>query len=717
MDPMYQPIAVFPSDSNRKPFVGFGVQPTQSPYYAQLQPQIPQQQQQQQQQQQLRAFPSPPLPSPAPTFNFAPNAGPVMPTTTTAAAAAAAVNHPSSPITYTSPLMSYQSPPQWSAPLTPMSPDSGGSSGGSPVIPNGAPLIPTAAAAVEFFSQNQHQGYFGGNPVAAANGNNDRMFLNLDQLSAVTGNGGQLPYLMPGFLDEEVLRPVKRGRVDSVSGGVVPAFSALASPVGDVVADEMFVYHQQQQQQQQRFVSPMSPTSPWPQQHQHQHGDEMMMMMAAAFSADAVASLPPVIAPISVPPAPMPVQVPMVMPAPMQQVVIPKMESLSPAPSVPAVTATPTPPRKIVKRKRETPTSVSPRPAHPVLSAAATPASPAPLSPRPVAVPRDPVVPVCPVSPVAQAASACADGCGEETGVRSQKLRFDGDLYTPAWVRLAGQMKEGLCELCPKPGRWLQLKNSAFWYHKQFLHGISSVSGVAFTKPLETRVVFVYVPLAAPTGDVTNPATPVITVMVEGLCHECQKWHPLMNSKRRCTIPLSTLTGGSEVSGSFLRDPFPAVLERLPTDSADVVKILAPRHASGSFLLPTLAALEIGNVPLENVGMGMGGRHVHHLPTSANQDVRGVLENGGMTVMWFRHAHKCHRYEKPRGGKDAKEEDEGMVFCAGEEEEKVKKGRKKGVGKKGVKQQQQQQQTTQRYDAFLKDHHERLMAMARNGAQ
>ncbi|KAJ3159335.1 hypothetical protein HK101_001100 [Irineochytrium annulatum] len=46
---------------------------------------------------------------------------------------------------------------------------------------------------------------------------------------------------------------------------------------------------------------------------------------------------------------------------------------------------------------------------------------------------------------------------------RKQKVRFDGDLYTPTWVRFEGQRKEGFCDLCPKPGRWLQLKNSAFW--------------------------------------------------------------------------------------------------------------------------------------------------------------------------------------------------------------------------------------------------------------
>lgn len=50
-----------------------------------------------------------------------------------------------------------------------------------------------------------------------------------------------------------------------------------------------------------------------------------------------------------------------------------------------------------------------------------------------------------------------------EARPRRQKLRFDGDQYTPQWVRYNGQSKEGLCDTCT-PGKWLQLKNSAFWY-------------------------------------------------------------------------------------------------------------------------------------------------------------------------------------------------------------------------------------------------------------
>ncbi|CAG8586750.1 639_t:CDS:2 [Paraglomus occultum] len=98
---------------------------------------------------------------------------------------------------------------------------------------------------------------------------------------------------------------------------------------------------------------------------------------------------------------------------------------------------------------------------------------------------------------------------------RKQVLRHPGDLYTPQWVRYTGRFKEGLCEICD-PGKWLQLKNSAFWYHKQFFHGISSTSGGPFLPPIDTRTILI---------DTT-----------EGLCHQCSKWIPLRSSKRKSSM-------------------------------------------------------------------------------------------------------------------------------------------------------------------------------------
>ncbi|KAI9303500.1 hypothetical protein BJ944DRAFT_204282 [Cunninghamella echinulata] len=100
---------------------------------------------------------------------------------------------------------------------------------------------------------------------------------------------------------------------------------------------------------------------------------------------------------------------------------------------------------------------------------------------------------------------------------RKQNLRYEKDAYTPRWVRYTGQLKQGYCDSCRPNGRWLQLKNSAYWYHKQFFHGISSVSGQPFAAPLEKRV---------------NQDTDVL----EGLCHQCLQYVPICNSKRKNSV-------------------------------------------------------------------------------------------------------------------------------------------------------------------------------------
>ncbi|KAG5948481.1 hypothetical protein E4U53_006262 [Claviceps sorghi] len=97
-----------------------------------------------------------------------------------------------------------------------------------------------------------------------------------------------------------------------------------------------------------------------------------------------------------------------------------------------------------------------------------------------------------------------------------QDLRFEGDLYTPKWVRGHGNKREGWCGIC-KPGRWLVLKNSAFWYDKSFTHGISAATGSAFEEPLDTRRMD------------GNPD------VWEGLCGSCNDWIPLVSSKKKGT--------------------------------------------------------------------------------------------------------------------------------------------------------------------------------------
>ncbi|KAG6978973.1 Meiotic expression up-regulated protein 26 [Fusarium oxysporum f. sp. conglutinans] len=97
-----------------------------------------------------------------------------------------------------------------------------------------------------------------------------------------------------------------------------------------------------------------------------------------------------------------------------------------------------------------------------------------------------------------------------------QELSFEGDLYTPRWVRGHGNKREGWCGIC-KPGRWLVLKSSAFWYDKSFSHGISAATGSSFQEPQQKRRMD------------GNPD------VWEGLCGSCEQWIALVSSKKKGT--------------------------------------------------------------------------------------------------------------------------------------------------------------------------------------
>ncbi|GAA5874774.1 hypothetical protein JCM1840_000429 [Sporobolomyces johnsonii] len=90
-------------------------------------------------------------------------------------------------------------------------------------------------------------------------------------------------------------------------------------------------------------------------------------------------------------------------------------------------------------------------------------------------------------------------------------LRFETDLFTPAWVKGDGQEKEGWCSLCEAEkgaGKWFKLKDGAYWYHRQFQHGISSSTGALFNEPVDTRY------------KINSNEHPLL----EGLCGTCNKW-------------------------------------------------------------------------------------------------------------------------------------------------------------------------------------------------
>ncbi|KAF5978992.1 meiotic expression up-regulated protein 26 [Fusarium bulbicola] len=96
---------------------------------------------------------------------------------------------------------------------------------------------------------------------------------------------------------------------------------------------------------------------------------------------------------------------------------------------------------------------------------------------------------------------------------RQQELQCENDLYTPRWVRCHGNKREGWCGIC-KPGRWLRLKDSAFWYNKQFSHGISAATGSSFQEPQRKRC---------------------SEGRSEVLCGKCQQWIALSSCKTEGT--------------------------------------------------------------------------------------------------------------------------------------------------------------------------------------
>jgi len=95
--------------------------------------------------------------------------------------------------------------------------------------------------------------------------------------------------------------------------------------------------------------------------------------------------------------------------------------------------------------------------------------------------------------------------------IELRRKRFEGDLYTPRWVRGKGGNKEGFCELCV-PGIWLKIKQSAYWYHLNFHHGVSASTGRPYPDPVRTRAL---------SRGLSSGETMLVN---EGFCENCAKW-------------------------------------------------------------------------------------------------------------------------------------------------------------------------------------------------
>lgn len=89
---------------------------------------------------------------------------------------------------------------------------------------------------------------------------------------------------------------------------------------------------------------------------------------------------------------------------------------------------------------------------------------------------------------------------------RQQPTRWAGDLYTPTYVRGDGSTRAGWCGHCAS---WLTLKDSAYWYHMHFAHGISCATGSYLPSPIRFRPTL---GAARGVGD------------AEALCGGCSRW-------------------------------------------------------------------------------------------------------------------------------------------------------------------------------------------------
>ncbi len=142
-------------------------------------------------------------------------------------------------------------------------------------------------------------------------------------------------------------------------------------------------------------------------------------------------------------------------------------------------------------------------------------------------------------------------------------------------------------------------KDTYIRYHKQFIHGISSLDGNPFSHPVDTRLVWQQEAVA---GKVT------VLLVSEGYCSVCNEWLPLARNKKRHAWTTTTV----EKALSDLR--------ALPEDviSSEPLKVIAR-------VSPTTGNLE--KVPKDMV-----------LTAEMVQE----LINEPLNISWYRHAFKCH---------------------------------------------------------------------------
>ena len=107
-----------------------------------------------------------------------------------------------------------------------------------------------------------------------------------------------------------------------------------------------------------------------------------------------------------------------------------------------------------------------------------------------------------------------AKGYSGDDTISVQEPRLgQGDLYNPKYIRGVGQQRQAWCGHC-RPGHWLGLKKSAWWYHRSYHLGLNSRTGRPFDKPTRHRTV------EGRDG------------LWEGLCGNCGEWVVLKKNRK-----------------------------------------------------------------------------------------------------------------------------------------------------------------------------------------
>lgn len=100
-----------------------------------------------------------------------------------------------------------------------------------------------------------------------------------------------------------------------------------------------------------------------------------------------------------------------------------------------------------------------------------------------------------------------------EGKVTHKAPRWEGDLYTPRLQRGKGDSKEGYCSLCT-PGIWLRIKQSSYWYHMNYHHGINASTGSSYDPPTDFQVE--RIPCSGEEGEGSS-----VLLRVNGVCGVC----------------------------------------------------------------------------------------------------------------------------------------------------------------------------------------------------